>query len=248
MADRYFAESPITGSSAELTGPEAHHLAHVMRAKVGTEVTLFDGTGQEFAAQVQRVGRSTIELTITSAVAVDRELNLEVTIGVALPKGDRQRWLIEKLTELGTHTVVPLITHRTVAQPYDSALAKLRRGVIEASKQCGRNRLLQIAEPLIWETFMQQTPGSSVRLLAHPSVESAVAENGPSSWINRAASASQIACAIGPEGGLTDEEVQLASAAGWQTVNLGQRILRVETAAVAMMAAIALPATSTSLD
>src|SRR4030095_7741023 len=130
MADRYFVEPPITGDHAQLVGPEAHHLAHVMRAQSGHRVTLFDGSGSEFAARVKKVGRSAVELTIESRKQVDRELSVRVTIAVALPKGERQRWLVEKLTELGVFRLVPLITDRAVAQPGESALARLRRGVI----------------------------------------------------------------------------------------------------------------------
>ena len=148
MADRYYVDTPITGTTAQLTGHEAHHLAHVMRAKSGTEVTVFDGSGAEFSATVARVGRAEIELKVTARHEVDRELPLLLTLGVALPKGDRQRWLVEKATELGVARIVPLLTERSNDRESPAALDKLRRAVIEASKQCGRNRLLEITSPL----------------------------------------------------------------------------------------------------
>ena len=110
MADRYFVESPIAGDQARLCGAESHHLAHVMRAKPLDEVVLFDGSGAEFLARVERVGRSEIELAVLSRAAVNREARTPLTLAVALPKGDRQRWLVEKAVELGVARLVPLVT------------------------------------------------------------------------------------------------------------------------------------------
>ena len=100
MADRYFVETPIATDpiepGIELGGAEAHHLIHVMRAKAAPKSLLFDGRGAEFLARVERVHRTAVELSIVERRAIDRELPLVVTLGVALPKGDRQRWLIKK--------------------------------------------------------------------------------------------------------------------------------------------------------
>ena len=87
---------------------------------------------------------------------------------MALPKGDRQKWLVEKAVELGVTRIVPLRTQRGVAQPVEQALVRLRRAVIEASKQCGRNRLLQIDEPRAWPDFVADAADTPCRLLAHP--------------------------------------------------------------------------------
>ena len=235
MADRYFVESPVTSDRAVLAGAEAHHLLHVMRAKVGTRVTLFDGSGWEFEAVVQWTGRSEVELAIAGRQEIDREAPIVVTLGVALPKGERQKWLVEKVVELGVARLVPLETERGVAQPVENALERLRRGVIEASKQCGRNRLMEIAEPEAWGEFLAENEKEHCRLVAHP--------NGGTRrpWLLRARRPTLLcraALAIGPEGGFTDAEVALAIARGWQSVDLGPRILRVETAAVALAAQV----------
>jgi 16S rRNA (uracil1498-N3)-methyltransferase len=231
MADRYFVESPIAGDCAELTGPEAHHLAHVMRAKAGDQLTLFDGSGAEFNARVERIGRSTVELAVVSREDIDRELPLQITIGVALPKGDRQRWLVEKLTELGVFRLVPLVTERGIAQPAESALARLRRGVIEGSKQCGRNRLMQIAPPQEWRDFIVSSPANAPRFIAHP--------NGANVTGTPLPLHTSVYFAVGPEGGFTQTEFDEALASGWQSINLGPRILRVETAAIALAVLVA---------
>ncbi|MGA2031953.1 MAG: 16S rRNA (uracil(1498)-N(3))-methyltransferase [Thermoguttaceae bacterium] len=233
MADRYFVEVPVSTPRAVLSGAEAHHLIHVMRAKPGMAVTLFDGSGAEFSALVERLGRSEVELQIVARQQVDRELPLDLALGVSLPKGDRQKWLVEKAVELGVRRVVPLLTSRSVAQPA-GAVARLRRTVIEASKQCGRNRLMEICAPSGWADFVGAEPEVSLKLLAHPAGENVLGARDACSDepVRRAI------LAIGPEGGFAEEELALARSAGWRLVNLGPRILRVETAAILLVAKV----------
>jgi 16S rRNA (uracil1498-N3)-methyltransferase len=238
MSERFFSAAPIVDDSATLTGHEAHHLAHVMRAEVGQTVTLFDGSGCEFAAQIKTIGKSGIQFSVLARREVNRESAVKLTLAVALPKGDRQRWLVEKAVELGVAALVPIQTQRGVAQPSAAALERLRRFVIEASKQCGRNRLLKITPAVPWREFATAQPRdagqfSSLRLLAHPGglpLQTA--------WPSDAAKlpAQGVVAAVGPEGGFTEEEIAESLAAGWMAVDLGPRILRVETAAVALAA------------
>src|SRR6478672_6735494 len=147
MSDRFYVEQPILGPTAELAGDEARHLATVMRLSVGHEITLFDGGGNEFIARIAKVTKQSVHCDILERREISRELPFSLSLAVALPKGDRQKWLVEKTTELGVTRLIPLITERGVAQPVEGAIQRLRRGVIEASKQCGRNRLMEIAEP-----------------------------------------------------------------------------------------------------
>jgi len=232
MTDRYYAETPISGRTAKLAGQEAHHLIHVMRASPGSRVILFDGSGAEFTARVKRVGRAEVELAILAQATVDRESSPELTLGVALPKGDRQRWLVEKTVELGVRQLVPLATARSVAQAGPKALARLRRTVIEASKQCGRNRLMEIAEPRSWSDFLAATQAVPCRLMAHPTGETG--RSAPPI----PASPDTAVLAVGPEGGFTPDEVAQATASGWQPIDLGPRTLRVETAAILLIATV----------
>lgn len=214
-----------------LQGDEARHATRVMRLGAGDAVTLFDGTGWEYTAVVRSVARSEIELVVTAAESIDREAPVRVTLGVAMPKGDRQKVLVEKLTELGVACLTPLVTERSVAQPKASGVEKLRRTVIEASKQCGRNRLMQIDEPTPLQAFLERCDADR-RLIAHPHRDRqapATSVEGP------------VAVAIGPEGGFTEDEVAAAEAAGWGAVSLGRAILRVETAAIAAAARFGCP-------
>jgi 16S rRNA (uracil1498-N3)-methyltransferase len=233
MSDRYFVQSPVTSDRAVLAGAEAHHLLHVMRAKAGAHVTLFDGSGREFDAVVERTGRGEVELAIVGRQEIDREAQVAVTLGVALPKGERQKWLVEKAVEVGVARLAPLETERGVAQPGENALQRLRRGVIEASKQCGRNRLMEIAVPKTWRDFLAENGNAGCRLVAHPANTP-----GGGTRFTLPTLLQNVVIAVGPEGGFTDEEVALAVAGGWQPVDLGPRILRVETAALALAARV----------
>jgi 16S rRNA (uracil1498-N3)-methyltransferase len=233
MSSRYFATVPPDASAVTLAGSEAHHLLHVMRARVGDRVTLFDGQGGEYDAEVSSVRRSEVELCVVSRTAVDREARVECVLGVALPKGDRQTWLVEKAVELGVARLVPLETARGVAQPVDKALERLRRTVIEATKQCGRNRLMEIAPAATWSDFAHGLAPESIGWLGDPAATLTASQ---AAHELAGSSAAQVSIAIGPEGGLTDDEVALARASGWRAICLGPRILRVETAAIALAA------------
>jgi 16S rRNA (uracil1498-N3)-methyltransferase len=226
MSERFFVEHPITGSRAELVDAEAQHLSRVMRAAVGDEVVLFDGSGTQFTAKVAKISKAAVTLDILERAEVNCEPRVELTLAVALPKGERQKWLVEKLTELGTTRLVPLVTERGVAQPVDAALARLSRGVIEASKQCGRNRLMEIAPPReAVEFFAQEITG--VKLVAEP---------GGETLGTLSPEVTQLVSAIGPEGGFTPAELKAALENKWRPVSLGRSILRIETAAIAVAA------------
>ncbi|MCH2113821.1 MAG: 16S rRNA (uracil(1498)-N(3))-methyltransferase [Pirellulales bacterium] len=231
MVDRYYSETPICGAKARLSGSEAHHLLHVMRAKPGTQLVVFDGHGGEYEAEVAECGRTEVELHVGSRHDSERELLYPLTLAVAIPKGDRQRWLIEKSVELGVSRLIPLRTARSgVAQQLSD---KLGRYVIAASKQCGRNRLMEIGPPTEWSALVSG-PREGRRLLAHP--------GGQSRLELKLQVAAETCIAIGPEGGFTENEVELGVDAGWKTINLGDTILRTETAAIVLAGAIVLGA------
>ena len=143
---------------------------------------------------------------------------------------------MEKAVELGVTRIVPLRTARLVAQPVEQALGRLRRSVIEASKQCGRNRLMEIAEPMDWGELVAGTMEVDSRLVAHPAGRG-TEEDGPSAgrFSRDPLRAGFFLLAVGPEGGFTSEEIAPATCAGWRAVDLGPRILRVETAGLVLV-------------
>lgn len=230
--ERYYIPPPVGNGPVTLAGPEAHHLLHVMRAGPGDEVLLFDGQGRQWRACVLRVSRREAELALVEAWPETPAERVPLALGIALPKGERQRWLVEKAVELGVDACVPLTTARGVAQPVPQAIERLRRAAIEAAKQCGRSRLMEIAPPRSWSEFLAR-PADELRLIAQPG-------GAPlASLLEAAKSAAGIAIAIGPEGGFTDEEVSAAQTAGWRQASLGSWTLRVETAVAASAAVVA---------
>lgn len=246
MAQRYFLDTPIgQATSVLLQGSEAQHLTRVMRGKCGDRVELFDGSGWQWSAEIAEVGRNEATLKILSTEEVDLEPALALTVGIALPKGDRQKWIIEKLVELGVTTVIPLTTTRGVAQPVDKAIVRLRNHVISASKQCGRNRLLEIGAVASLDAFLRRTGQN--RFIAHPKsaqigVKSTAAETlgaqeaGNISIRDIQIESGDAVVAIGPEGGFSVEEAAAAAKLEWKIVDMGSRILRIETAATAFAA------------
>ncbi|HXG09994.1 MAG TPA: RsmE family RNA methyltransferase [Gemmataceae bacterium] len=223
MAERFYVNCPLQPGPVELRGPEAHHLAVVCRVRPGDQVRLFNGDGREYPACVTQVSRRGIILDVFGIEAPQRELGFRLEVAAPLPKGDRAQFLVEKLTELGVTSFVPLRTQRSVVHPRETRLDRLERYVIEASKQCGRNVLLRVGPLTDWEDYCRRSDLPAVRVLAHPSGEARPWPAGQDA-----------ALAVGPEGGFTDEEVEQARSAGWLVVGLGPRILRVETAALVL--------------
>lgn len=228
MSERFFLATPPGAGHALLEGDEARHLSRVLRAKVGDEVRVFDGSGVEWPATVAAIRRDEVAVDLGEPLQSVEAKLARLTLAVALPKGDRQKWLVEKLTELGVARLLPLVTERGVAEATDSARARMERGVVEACKQCGRNRLMEIAEPLTLEALAAGFP-AAVRLIAHPGSATAL--------VGRIGDPDQeILAAVGPEGGFSADEIAAAVAAGFTPVGLGPQILRVETAAIALAA------------
>lgn len=237
MSRRYYSDQPVRDSQVTLRGPEAHHLTHVMRGRPGDQVVLFDGSGWEFPCEVRAVARHEVQLAVQDRQAIDRELPWTLRMAVALPRGDRQEWLTQKLVELGVTQLVPLQTQRSVAIPGQQTQSRLERAVIEASKQCGRNRLMEIRPAVAFPDFVVEAT-NALRLLAHPGP--AGRPVGELLATRSVPPALEIRVLIGPEGGLSDAEQQLAQDVGWTPVDLGARILRTETAAIALAARLVL--------
>ena len=228
MSQRYFLTTPPAGNRAFLEGDEARHVARVMRARTGDSLEVFDGQGRWWTATITEIDRGKVELELGTGSSEPTAAGGRLTLAVALPKGDRQKWLIEKLTEFGVDRLVPLQTTRGVAEPTAAAIERLRRGVIEACKQCGRCRLLEITAPGTLQSIVSLAPPAR-RLLADPAGLPLAAAATPTGG--------DLLVAVGPEGGFTTEEVAAAEAAGFRRVSLGPHILRIETAAIAMAAA-----------
>jgi 16S rRNA (uracil1498-N3)-methyltransferase len=230
MSERFYINCPLRPGSVVIQGPEAHHLAVVCRLRPGDPICLFNGDGHDYPAHVLEIQRRQVTVHIDGVVSVQRELGFPLVLAAPLPKGDRAHFLVEKLTEIGVTSFVPLTSRRSVIEPRESRLEKLRRQVIEASKQCGRNVLMTVETLTSWETFCQRRDWPGLKVLAHPG------GTAPSQLETKTRSETGFTLAVGPEGGFTDQELDLARAAGWLLVDMGPRILRMETAAVVLAA------------
>ncbi|MGC1274830.1 MAG: 16S rRNA (uracil(1498)-N(3))-methyltransferase [Planctomycetaceae bacterium] len=234
MSERFYLPGPLDLPELRLSGPEAHHLAHVLRLGPGATVTLFDGTGRETAAKVVAVSKRDVALQPRSSVRTSGATPIPVTLAVSPPKGDRFRWIVEKATELDVTRLVPLLTQRSVVDPRDGKLDKLRQTVIAACKQSGRNRLMEITPPTEYPVFLDSEAANDRRLLLHPGATPLMSIDIAPETV------SGITLLIGPEGGFTTEEVDQAVAGGVLLASLGRTILRTETAALAAAAIVIL--------
>lgn len=233
MSERFHVACDLTAGPCEITGPEAHHLAVVCRLRPGDSVVLFNGRGEEYPARVSQAGKKSVLVEVLAIEKPDREVGYRLEVAATLPRGDRADFLIEKLTELGVTCFTPLQTARSVVHPRESKLDRLQRHVIEASKQCGRNVLMQVGELTRWSDFCRLPSLPGRKLLAHPggeTVPEAIPPDGDR----------DVVLVVGPEGGFSAEEAALGREAGWRVVSLGPRILRVETAAVVLAALVGL--------
>jgi 16S rRNA (uracil1498-N3)-methyltransferase len=228
MADRFYSPGSALrdGGLITLEGDEARHLARVRRVQEGAIVEVFDGAGRSVRAKVVAIGKTSATLEPEGPPSAGPIPPLTLTLASAAPKGDRIDWLIEKATELGAARFVPLLTERSVVDPRSAKLDRLRRTVVEACKQCGRNRLMTIVPPTPWAELLVWASRIDHSFVGHPGGE-------PFPRSGRLKIPGSALVAIGPEGGFTEAEVDQARSAGFRVIGLGATLLRVETAALA---------------
>jgi 16S rRNA (uracil1498-N3)-methyltransferase len=225
---RFLLPGTYETPTIRLEGDEAHHLLHVLRAAIGETIVVFNGEGEEAAARILDITQNTCELEILERRVAPPETSAPIILGTAVPKGERFDWLVEKTTELGVARLVPLVTRHSVVEPGPNKLDRMRRTIVAASKQCRRGRLMELDEPLGWDDFVARHFPGADPLVAHP---------GGESFSQFDLSMTRpVVLAVGPEGGLTEEEVAVAQRNGARLVGLGPRVLRIETAAVALAA------------
>lgn len=231
MPHRYFT-TEISGKTAILRGADAHHLAHVMRAKTGGAVTLCDGRGTDYACAVRAVGADSVELEIVSCAPSVSEPNVLVTLYIGYPKQDKLETVIQKAVELGAARVAPFFSRYCVAAPKNEARKneRYRRIALEAAKQSGRGIVPDVALPMTYAEMLADAAQNDAALFCY--------EGGGGPLHSRLGDAKRIGVITGSEGGFSPEEAEAARAAGCAAVSLGPRILRCETAPIAALAAI----------
>lgn len=233
MTTRRFFSDTIDAAAgrAALSAEEAHHAREVLRLKTGDSLNLFDGEGREFSGKLSSLTKTFGEVVeVREVVPSAPESNLSITQGSVVIPGDKYDLVVQKAVELGVVEFVPLTSMRCEIKlkDLDKKLTRWRRIALDASKQCGRARLMQIAEPLDVKTFVKGiSDGFDRRIFFSERDGSKLSLDPP---------VKTLVSVIGPKGGWDDSEIATARDAGFDIATLGGRILRAETASIALTA------------
>jgi len=237
---RRFFISPgqIDGDMAAITGDAARQMRNVLRLKAGDSICLLDGQGNELDARITALSAGLVSAEVLGSRKCPGEPSLRLTLAVCLPKGDRIELIVQKCTELGISELIPVISERTITRIDPSKaperIERWRRIAREAAEQSGRGMAPEIRGMVGFADLVEPIGRLPLALLAwedegRTPLRNVLRANG---------SARSAMVVIGPEGGLTEDEVRLAVSAGARCVSLGRRVLRCETAAIAACAAI----------
>lgn len=229
---RIYTDSPLSeGAPAELDDSAAQHVGRVLRMQNGQELVLFNGDGNDYPASITNAGKKRVEVQIGTPVENTTESPLDIVLGQALSKGDRMDFAVQKAVEMGVTRIVPLTTERCDVKlkgdREDKRLRHWQSVATSAAEQCGRARVPEILPVMTLTDWFDHTGDCDLRLVLHHRTEQS---------LDTLAKPARIALMIGPEGGLSPEEITAAENAGFLPVALGPRVLRTETAPVAAMA------------
>jgi len=233
-----------------------NQVKNVLRLRPHDRLVLLDGEGGLVECQLLESGKSELRCQIVGKTWEDLGNEVEVTIGLPLLKGERFDWALQKLTELGVGTIVPLTTARTVVKIDDKdakGLADLQKKLgrwqaitREAAEQCERVMIPQIVLPMRIEDFLTTFVSGGMEVVAficaerlpEPSLKDILLDLRKKILVQKGTAGKTISVVVGPEGGLTSDEIRFAQEQGWKPVSLGRRILRSETAAIYAVAQI----------
>lgn len=231
MAHRYFS-ADITPAAAYLTGDEAKHVAKVLRGKVGDELTVCDGKGTDYICRILDCDGEKVDLEVLSCFSNVSEPSVAVILYVGYPKGEKLEWVIQKAVELGAVKIVPFFSRYCVVTPKneDKKNVRYNRIALEAAKQSGRGIVPQVEMPITFKEMLLQAGACDTALFCY--------EAGGSPLHSRLENKHTIAIITGAEGGFSKEEAQAVADAGIETIGLGPRILRCETAPLAALSAV----------
>lgn len=222
---RFFIDAPLSLGQHELPEAQAHYIGRVLRHAAGDAVQLFDGSGREYLGELIEVGKKTVRVELHEAFDGLAETPLRIHLGQGLSRGERMDWAIQKATELGVSEITPIVSARCEVrlkdERADKRIAHWRQVAISSCEQCGRSVLPLIHPPLELDAWLQQVE-ADLKLVLHPIAAALQSHAKPDS----------LAFLIGPEGGLSDAEVDQAKGAGFHAARLGPRVLRTETAPV----------------
>ena len=234
---RFFVDQQPQDGVLTLTGENAHHAGRVLRLRVGEGVTLCDGAGMDFDCTVEAVEKEAVTCRVVSCHAADTEPKQSITLFMALPKGDKMEFIVQKLVELGAYRIVPVALKRSVVH-LDEKKAKARQArwqsIAEAAAKQSKRRIVpEVGAVCTLKEALEQTKEMDLKLIPYELSEGMMRTK---KLIESAAPGQEIGVFIGPEGGFEEAEVALAMQSGFMPVTLGKRILRTETAGLTVMA------------
>jgi 16S rRNA (uracil1498-N3)-methyltransferase len=235
---RFFASPEvIDNGTIRLTAEESHHLARVLRLREGEMVSVFDGLGNEWECEIAAIHKSECRLSILKKLETVVESPLRLTLAQALVKGEKFDLVVQKATELGVSRILPVITEhceiRISEERSEQRLQRWQRISLGAIKQSGRRRLVEIDQPVKFQQFCRDLQGEPALIFSEKTgSEKTGSEKTGRGLPPLAAQDSGLTVVIGPEGGWSDGELDLATSSGLIPVHLGPRILRTETAAI----------------
>jgi 16S rRNA (uracil1498-N3)-methyltransferase len=230
---RFFVRpQDIDTQELRLRGDEADHLVRVLRLGPGAQVVAFDGCGHEYVTLVERLETKGVVCRILRDAVEEPSPAVCITLGQGLPRAEKFDWVIQKTTELGVSAIVPLITERVISHVSGPHIArkvgrweKLAR---EACKQSGRATLPHLSPPTPLQTFLASCQSAELKLILWEGEDTRPLRT----ILATSTSVASVAVVVGPEGGLTPQEVACGEIYGFLAVGLGKRILRTETAGV----------------
>jgi 16S rRNA (uracil1498-N3)-methyltransferase len=237
---RFYCPTPlVTGLVLSLPAGAARHV-QVLRLQPGDVITLFNGEGGEFDATVTRMGRSDVDVEVGAHQAVEREAARAVHLLAGITANERMDWLVEKATELGVASITPLVAERSVlklkGERAEKKLAHWQGVAVAAAEQCGRNRVPTVHPAVTLAEWVKKAPPGERWVLSLSEGTQPLAQmQGQAACLPMA----PVTVLSGPEGGLSPTEEAAALAAGFAPVTLGPRVLRAETAPLAVLACCA---------
>ena len=222
-----------SGQTLELSPEAGQHVAIVLRMQAGEQLTLFCGDNREFEAIIETVKKKQVVVQVGTVVEKSRESSLMIHLAQALSKGERMELVMQKSVELGVASITPLITERCAVkldkERLEKKLHQWRSIVIAACEQSGRNKVPMVHPPVHLEDYIK-TAQAQLKFILHP--------EGNATWRDYAIGSTDIDLIIGPEGGLSHDEITLTYQHGFSPLSLGPRILRTETAAITALSVL----------
>lgn len=228
----YTPQSLAAHSVIELAESQSHYLAKVLRMQAGRPFILFNGQGGEYNANIDEIHKKHVTAKIADFSPINRESPLQLELAIGISRGERMDWVLQKATELGVTKITPLITERTEVklggERADKKVSHWQQVIISACEQCQRNLLPELREPMAYHEWISTCTASLKYVLHHRD----------STSLPKDKTTHDVALVIGPEGGLSDEEIARALEYQFAPLTLGPRVLRTETAPVAAISLV----------